>query len=512
MILGQFFLTSFLSLYGICNAKRTFSNVRERSQFVVAMRDTVAKEHGIVNDPADAFHNGIMSKAQYLSFGFREEITHQGSEMQNWYRRRVEDAVDNVDDNADDNSYYYNAQNYGDYGFNITQYSLKYHSCVSLTFYNEDDNQQGNSQDEGNSFSSLFRTQSFAILKLCPSHKCLDNSWYGCKSEYGEYMLPLQDYLVASNTYQESVAYSYCNYCQQCLYFEKYFYDSGNNNTHACKYYEACYSYKSVCNDYGGDDDAKDDGYINFAYDDFFECMKVDGVGNDDNNAVFLGPYCNPKDHKTISIGVFADEWCTQYIGDQISIYDATGMAMKEHALSMHYTPTCTSCHESSLPYNIIEEDMDDSDLVVEYCEDVYMSAAKCNVNLDLPTSYASGQSYQEKVHEAMECSFIQNVVKGNYDGYGFMYVDSSNSEVYEPTLSDRVNEIKEVLTTGYDEVTKFQIFCILLFSVGSVILVITSIFLKKVIYKAHNPLAHVNYDDDKIMEMRSHDNDGAFA
>jgi hypothetical protein len=71
MILGQFFLTSFLSLYGICNAKRTFSNVRERSQFVVAMRDTVAKEHGIVNDPADAFHNGIMSKAQYLSSAFR---------------------------------------------------------------------------------------------------------------------------------------------------------------------------------------------------------------------------------------------------------------------------------------------------------------------------------------------------------------------------------------------------------------------------------------------------------
>jgi len=199
-------------------------------------------------------------------------------------------------------------------------------------------------------------------------------------------------------------------------------------------------------------------------------------------------------------------------MGDQVSIYDATGMSMKDDALSTHYTPTCTSCHESSLPYNIIEEDMDDSDLVVEYCEDVYMSAAKCNGNLDLPTSYASGQSYQEKVHEAMECSFIQNVVKGNYDGDGFMYVDSSNSEVYEPTISDRVNEIKEVLTTGYDEVTKIQIFCILLFSIGSGILVITSVFLKRVIYKAHNPLAHVNYDDDKIMEMRSHDNDDAFA
>jgi len=479
----------------------------------VDMRDSVAKEHGMVNDSVVAFQNGIMSKVHYLSSGFRKDIIHQGSQIQDWHRRRIENADDNVDDNAVYNSFYYSAQNYGEYRFNITQYSLKYQSCVSLSFFKEDMDQQANSQDEGNGFSSLFRTQTFAILKLCPSHKCLDNSWYGCKSEFGEYMLPLQDYLVASNTYQESVAYSYCNYCQQCLYFEKYFYDGGNNDTHACKYYEACYNYKSLCSDYGGDDEVKDDGYINFAYEDFFECMKVDGVGdNNDNNAVYLGPYCNPKDLKTISIGVFTDESCTEYIGDKISIYDATGMAMKDDALSMHYSSTCTSCHESSLPYNIIEEDMDDSDLVVEYCEDIYMSSAKCNVNLDLPTSYTTGQSYQEKVHEEMECNFIQNVVKGHYDSNGFMYVDSSNTEFYELTLSDRVNEIKEVLTTGYDEVTNFQVFCILLFSVGSVILIMLSLFLKRTICKAHNPLAHVNYDDDKIMEMRSHDNDGAFA
>jgi len=503
MIIGRLLLTGILVPFVFCDSRRTLSNLRERSEFVEAMRDAFTKEHTMVSgsliqrDAAAVFRNGVLSKAHSLSSDFREDIFHLESQSQDWHRRRVEDTDDN----------------YGNYGFNITQYSLKYHSCMSLSFYDDEGQKQGDSEDKVNSFSSLSRTQSFAILKLCPSHKCLNNSWYGCKSEYGEYMLPLKDYLIASNTYHESVAYSYCNYCQQCLYFEKYFYDGGNNDTHACKYYEACDNYKSVCSDYGGDDDAKDDGYINFAYEDFFECMKVDKVSDDDgDNAVFLVPYCNQKDHKTITIGVFSDEWCTKYIGDQTSIYDATGMVMKDDALYEHYKPTCTSCHESSLPYNIIEEDMDDSDLIVEYCEDIYMSAAKCNVNLDLPNSYTLGQSYQDQVHEAMECNFIQNVVKGNYDGDGFMYVDSSNSEVYEPTFSDRVSEMKDILTTGYEEVTNFQIFFLVLFSFGCAILFIISLFLRNAVYKAHNPLAHVNYDDDKIMEMRSHDNDGAFA
>lgn len=52
---------------------------------------------------------------------------------------------------------------------------------------------------------------------------------------------------------------------------------------------------------------------------------------------------------------------------------------------------------------------------------------------------------------------FYQNVVKGNYDEDGFMYMDSS----------EEVKSIKEVLNTGYKEVTIVQIFALLFFTIA---------------------------------------------
>ena len=84
------------------------------------------------------------------------------------------------------------------------------------------------------------------------------------------------------------------------------------------------------------------------------------------------------------------------------------------------------SCQQA-LPDMTTQGDNQDDNDITELCEVLYESSAKCNVNLPdaLASSYVSSNQY---ANEELACSFIENVVKGAYDQYGYVKLDESKS------------------------------------------------------------------------------------
>ena len=243
-----------------------------------------------------------------------------------------------------------------EFGIDLSGYSLKYMSCVSLSFF--DGTEQGGENED-----NLFVSQTFVMLRLCPSDSCSESTSTGCTSDYGEYMISVLDYFEAYTQFNELVFEQYCGYCETCMYFENYFYGNRNldeaeaeeyqeyatdddSSSHACKYYDECVDYKKVC---GGEDYyGRDDDVEEVEYEAFFECERVDALYYDDDNnkEVFLGLYCDPSDDKTITIAMFSDEFCTNLVEDT-DIYNITGLNITDDALEDYYAPTCLSCSES---------------------------------------------------------------------------------------------------------------------------------------------------------------------
>ena len=207
---------------------------------------------------------------------------------------------------------------WGSFGFDPSNYSLKYTACSAIAEINEN-------ADENT--ESITITRRFVVFRLCPTDTCgsyqslgddMDTSTAsfasnvddaaanfdgnlgsnylgsnGCGDSYGEYLIPLEAYVEEYATYKEELSEVYCQYCAQCLYFEQYFYnnnrhlktdgkkdrdlgaddyyemdddaaaaaeyaDQNGEEKHACKYYNACETYLDVCDAEGGN--ADDDG------------------------------------------------------------------------------------------------------------------------------------------------------------------------------------------------------------------------------------------------------------
>jgi len=369
---------------------------------------------------------------------------------------------------------YYDADGddaYADFGFDVSSYSLKYAACSSITTYSND-----LAADED--YMSPYKTAQLVIFRLCPSNTCNDDSTYGCAYDYGEYAVPLADWLEIMAEYRAEELERYCDFCDECMADEYYNErkrrladDDGANddgaNDDACAYYNQCKGYKDKCN--MGDDDADDNdnqvdpadyfGCVNYDFNDrrqleqgyynnnaaenyYDDAAEEEGYYNDDaddyyyaaaaNNegGVYIGPHCD-ADKQTIVLGAFYDENCWKY-NKNINVNRVLGSAVD---LSEYYSADCIACKESDLPYQQQGEDDDaaDGDAVSEVCENLYGYAAKCNSHIGGATeeSYESENQYDSNY---ATCSFLKSVVTGSYDEDGYIYVDT------DKYLSDNVN------------------------------------------------------------------------
>jgi len=236
----------------------------------------------------------------------------------------------------------------------LADFSVKYAGCSSLTSYVDSD-------EEG---SYPFVNQNFVSYRLCPSESCADDSWNGCKSAYGEYLMNLEDFLSVQQDYLDEEFEYYCTFCEQCIYFDTYFSENGQG----CSQTDACYDYDDYCSDEARQQMEEE---AEFSIEDFFECKEIDIWGNDDDgeangdNATvvddtiqfdddrynvfyknegkaYIGSHCNEG---IITIGLFADDQCIHYVGNQIDFFNATGYELEASAVEEMYVPDgCLAC------------------------------------------------------------------------------------------------------------------------------------------------------------------------
>lgn len=102
-----------------------------------------------------------------------------------------------------------------DFGFDISDYAIKYTGCHRVETYNTDIAQNEN-------INSVLGTQSYATFRLCPADECYENNQWGCSQNYGEYVVAMEDFLGGLLGYNEERVYGYCEYCAECANIESY--------------------------------------------------------------------------------------------------------------------------------------------------------------------------------------------------------------------------------------------------------------------------------------------------
>jgi hypothetical protein len=278
--------------------------------------------------------------------------------------------------NNNGNNYYANGQQaeaaaaaaqdeYANYAFNITKYSLKYAGCSSIATYSDD-----LAMDED--ASSVFAVDQYVVFRFCPTKTCSASSTYGCMSDYGEYMVPIESWLEIISEYRYEEFERYCDYCAACYgggnNNQKQYYGYGNRNMEDAaaaqgddaaaaaqgddavagddggaagqgNYYVNDCSYKSQCSGYA--DVCNNQNHVDLSK--FFECKEYEA---NDDLTLYLGPHC-ASDKKTILLGVYDDQYCSNYVGDKYDLGTLTGMTLTSDMFTDYYQSDCIPCQES---------------------------------------------------------------------------------------------------------------------------------------------------------------------
>lgn len=205
----------------------------------------------------------------------------------------------------------------------------------------------------------------------------------GCSSNYGEYMIELEGkavlhfgslikrqlsliptsnillYLLAHTDYLKIMAEYhaerfevYCDYCKKCMYaaYNKWINSQGRklkaksideewkedfehlrrqrelndiNYYSVCPEYDTCKYYSNLCK--AGIDDALEE---------YFECTQVE---RKNGRIAYIGPHCS-EDGKTVTLGVYSDENCNEYIGKGTNINNFLGFQLDQNALGGYVT------------------------------------------------------------------------------------------------------------------------------------------------------------------------------
>ena len=108
-------------------------------------------------------------------------------------------------------------------GLNLTQYALKYLGCQNIHTFSDE---MAANNDE---YGSLIMNR-FVVFRLCPKNKCSNYNDYGCDYNYGEYTIPMEDYLATMQYYHIQQYQQYCQTCHSCMTTGYYNEDYNNAN------------------------------------------------------------------------------------------------------------------------------------------------------------------------------------------------------------------------------------------------------------------------------------------
>jgi len=301
----------------------------------------------------------------------------------------------------------------------ISSYSLKFQKCQFVKAY---DDELAENEDAG----TVLATKHFVVFRLCPSNSC-DSCNYG----YGEYLVDMEDYLDATIEYAKDKQEEKCDQCEEEC--DGYYGNQGDGDEEADNNEEGgrrlsssnCKECIDTCEKI---ENMEENGYIDAT--DFVECQEIQNEG-DDGNALYAGAMCASNGSK-IKIGVFSDDEC-RILNSELDVEnylaDGDGNQMKlSHALlkTTYESDSCLSC----LVENDDDDDNDKDAEVEEVCENLYMSAAKCEEKHGFHDGYSNNYyGYENQVeNEETVCDFISSLKSGTYAQDGEIVVGGSNS------------------------------------------------------------------------------------
>ena len=103
---------------------------------------------------------------------------------------------------------------YDGIGFDLTQYSIKYVKCSYVETWNDE-------AAENEEMDGVTIRERFVIFRLCPSATCSDYRQFGCSSNYGEYIVGLEEWLETMQEYIEQKKEDFCDICERCFMEEE---------------------------------------------------------------------------------------------------------------------------------------------------------------------------------------------------------------------------------------------------------------------------------------------------
>ncbi|KAL7570442.1 hypothetical protein ACA910_017273 [Epithemia clementina (nom. ined.)] len=387
------------------------------------------------------------------------------------------------------NAQYFKYEDVNDWNIvgNLAGMAIKYTGCQNIKRWSDymaiyDDN------------SPLIMDR-FVLFRLCEADSCSAYNKRGCDYNFGEYMIPMEDYLSLMAEYHFQQFSRYCKTCYHCMKLDYYQSDEEdvqaatddtvNGNTTFADY-DYGDDYWAGYNRYWGEPDWDDDGNrnlgysyykqgggaasyyygekgYNFSYGDdnyngdrlwyedeesgkcifenvctnfraacktfnpnatfyesYFTCSKFT-VGN---NAVYLAPHCRSDGH-SIGIGIYSDQYCSEFIGDEVDISDFTGQNFDDKELQSYYSKTCLSCSAAD-GYSLITDDAlgaADEGLTYPLCTALYQNSAKCNMYAANILQYNDDEVNQE-MNEEEVCQFIESMHDQSYNEYGVVLLD----------------------------------------------------------------------------------------
>eukprot|EP00984_Skeletonema_dohrnii_P012943 scaffold5303_cov97-Skeletonema_dohrnii-CCMP3373.AAC.5 len=337
-----------------------------RQEFIRAMRQQKNLDPKILSNAAksSALRKTILEEATFIPPGRKLDEVEA-------------DAESNANQNQNQNQQYYYSQNYiqgtddaysfntdadwqNNWGFDASQYSLSYERCSTVKHF---DVEKAAQEDA----TSPFRTQHFAVLRLCPTKTCDRPDWYleveedgqvaevepedngevygangrGCQSNYGSFILDAGRYLQLMAEYEDTQFDMYCNYCEH--YMQKMYQKWVNNGGHRDLKFEdfknhpdlermlggydaewySCSVYANAC----GGDWRQDD------YADFLECNEV----QKNNGMVAYTQATCAEDGEAITIGLYSDDSCSEDITSKVNIANWIGEQVDEDEMARYY-------------------------------------------------------------------------------------------------------------------------------------------------------------------------------
>ena len=218
---------------------------------------------------------------------------------------------------------------WGNFTFDITQYSVKYAGCSTVKSYSD--------YLASYAYATTVLTATrFVIFRLCLSTYCNKFTVTGCTTDYGEYAIMMDTYLTAIQKYNADKKDNFCSYCADCLAVA-----NSNSTSNATDDQVVCSSdASSACS---GSNVACAESDQSALLEKYFECTAVT-FGND-NTIVYVAPHCN-SDGFNITLGVYADKQCSNYTGDKYTIDEVTGVTFEHKEINTYFPKECVSCAE----------------------------------------------------------------------------------------------------------------------------------------------------------------------